>query len=319
MGPGEISTLPPATNNHHESAYPLLDRLTTPPSMGELFPDSMSSALDSVLPKEESKTFWKGVNDWMGWLGSLIGISNQSATAAESTSEGISVQSIKSTSIPKLEAPKPLDQEQLAKAILEINEEIARQEEEAQALFEELSTLDSSRLDTRIFQEQIARSMAQKALREADNADRQEDSLEEQRQIQQLQAQYYDLKKVIAEYESKQPILKWINYGTTGATVGVLAATFATAGMGGILHVATGLLALSKAALTAYQAALKKSNSKIMGDLFVVRHEMDEHTTGIKMNLSDMRTFNAEIAKILKAIRENLDNINETMKTVNRL
>lgn len=304
-----LSSSPSYDYDSYESAPRQVKALYSPDC---LFPDTIVSASESttesistsVIAEKEKKSFLSVMSDWFS---SLLGFFKQTplSSSVDVTNESS-----------KLTASERISQENLSKAIAEINRDLTQRLEEISKFEEEMRNLDPADLDVKIFNEEIKRLFIQRDLKESGNTNRQESAGVFQRELQNLQKQHYDLRTEIAKHESRDSILKIINYGTTGATLGTLGAALVIGGTGGVLGIVGGVLSLSKAALAAFKAVLKSSNDKKMAELFIVRHEMDHQTTGIKADLTEMRTFNTELSSLLKAVKETLDSQLQAMQSI---
>lgn len=266
---------------------------------------TLQSLQPALSAKKEEKSFLTGCIDWVK---SLFGWGSPTTAVSE---EKNSVSAIKPLgAIPQL----PPADKRLAEAVSTLHRELAQQLKESADFEEELQKASSARMDKLVFVHLFKSSLLQRELKQGINLQAYDEIMERQQKNKDLRQATYAVIDEINRRAKTDSVLKWINIGTTGGTIASLALSFAIGGATGgigVLAVATPLLGIAKGSLTLSQGILKYQNDLETGKLYSLNHESKRNSTVIKDELQTMQMGDEEIASLLKAIRELIDNQSE--------
>lgn len=273
---------------------------------------SKEQALEIHAQAEVDRSLLGKVKDWLwkifGWGHSPIA-PTESQTEKIDNCESVSSETpVLTGGVPKLQAPEPMDQKRLSKAITDLNRNLVHRLKDMAEFEEEMRKSHSSKLDKLIFFQLVHSSIQQKKLKEISSLIVREDLMDIHKKNKGLQKQHFDLVDAINEENKARHILKWVNVGLTVIAVGGIAVGIVAGGVSGIVAVGTPLSFLGKGITTFSDGVLKYKNDAKTGELTLVKQEKKTNTNKKQDRISDMQTHDNAIAALLKIIRHHLDN-----------
>lgn len=208
---------------------------------------------------------------------------------------------------PRLQAPDNSDKKRLSQSIADLNQHVNRMKDTIE-FEEEMRKTSSGQLDKLIFLQLINFSINQKKLKEATGLILREDLIYFHNKNKTLQEKHYNLVDAIVSENKARGVLKWINVGLTAVAVGGSALGFAIGGPAGFFAVGIPLSLIGKGTTTLIDGILKHKNDNRTGDLVIVKQETKANHSTTTERMSEMQATDAEVAALLKMIRQHLDN-----------
>lgn len=258
--------------------------------------------------KGEKTTFQR----FTTWLWGLFGAGKSKETAVNAAPEQAPIFDNTSSSVPsspRLDPPDPMSNEKLSKAIAELNKELLFRMKDTAEFEEEMLKSNSKKMDRLILFHLVAKSLDQKKLKETASLEAHENVLELQNKNKELHKKFYLILDEINAAAKTNSILHWVNIGTTGGIVGLLAVSFATGGLGLLLGVGLPALNILKGGLSAAEGVLKYKNDLRTGEMTLVSHSVKENRNQITDKVSTTLPFaDEDISNLLKTIRHHLEN-----------
>ena len=270
--------------------------------------DSMAPSTEpaveiSKVEATETRSFWRRTVDWFGNLFGIGSPSKKTDNHAVVGTEHVSSEILQNQS--------------LVKAIAELNKELIKQLQDVADFEKEMRESSSAQLDKIILVEVVSSSHFQRELSEGVALDRRLEIIQRRELNNKLQKLYYNLKDEIDQHTKVGSHVRIASIVVTAATVVTFVALFAT-GIGGVFALATPLLGVSKAALMLSQGTIKHIKTGKEGELFIVNHKMKRNSESIQEDLKDAKALDADGSKLIKTIRNHLDESSSVVKEMNR-
>lgn len=206
---------------------------------------------------------------------------------------------------PKLPEPQSDHQRRLTKQISEHNRELSNRLKEI-AEFEEEMRKSSTNIDKSIFMYLVESNLRQKDLSHSRSLIAHEDLMALHKKNKELHKLQFGLIDSINDKNATKGILKWIKGGLTGFTVGGMAIIFASGGSAIAALMPIALLA--KSPIMLFEGILKYQSDNKTGEMIVLKQEIKTNSANEREYLTEMQNLDADITKLLKKIREILDN-----------
>lgn len=260
--------------------------------------------------KESEQSFLGKAKNWLwgifGW-GQKEPVVETAFDDIETPDDSIS-KDLDEGGIPVLSPPDHLDKKRLSQAITDLTRELVSMQKNMVEFEEEMRKSPSSKLDKLIFIQLFNSSIKQKKIKESLSLIAQEDLMNLHKKNQELQKKNFSLIDAIHEENKWRNILKRVNAGLTGITIGGSAIGFALGGPVGFFAVGLPLSLIGKGSTMLTDGILKYQNDAKTGELLIVRQETKANNSRLDERLNDMQISDSDIATLLKLIRHHIDN-----------
>lgn len=272
--------------------------------------DTQTSKAAAVEAKKAAPTTFQRFTSWLrGVFGMEKAKEAEVQPAETSVAESVEQSSSSVPRSPRLQPPESMTNDRLSKSIAELNKELLYRIKDTAEFEAEMLKSNSKKMDRLILFQIVQKSLDQKKLKEIASIDAHEHVLECQDRNKDLHKKYYQILDEINATAKTNSILHWINIGTTGGIVGLLAVSFATGGLGTIVAIALPALNIAKGSLSAAEGVLKYKNDLRTGEMTMVNYEIKENRNQINDKVSTTLPFaDEEISNLLKTIRHHLEN-----------
>lgn len=270
---------------------------------------SQNSNVAGVESKKTEQTIFQRFSSWLLGIFGAGKTKETTSTDVQPHTDALNNTSSAVPRSPRLDPPEPISNEKLSKAIAELNKELLYRMKDTAEFEEEMLKSNSKKMDRLILFHIVAKSLDQKKLKETASLEAHENVLELQNRNKELHKKFYLILDEINATAKTNSILHWVNIGTTGGIVGLLAVGFATGGTGALLGIGLPALNIVKGGLSTAEGVLKYKNDLRTGEIIMVNHNVKENRNQITDKVSTTLPFaDEDISNLLKTIRHHLEN-----------
>lgn len=278
-------------------------------SIASLAPANPKST-QTILKTESTETKKSILNRAKDWLWGIFGWGKPQPSSKVDNEQSLEDSADEELLLggPKLPEPEFDHQKRLSQAISDLNRDLVNRMKDIAEFEEEMRKPGSHKIDKFLFMNLLQSSIKQKQLSQARSLLAQEDLFDIHKKNKELHKKNFALMDSIQSENFARKILKWINAGLTGFTVGGTALAFATGGPVLAVSICLPIALLGRSVNMVFEGTLKHKSDLKTGEITVLRQKTKANTSLERDYLNDMQMMDGEIAALLKKIKEILDN-----------
>lgn len=267
-------------------------------------------SLAQEKPKTEDPSFIRRVGEWFY---SLFWCATPPIT---STTDAVNKTISPICDRPSLEKPQDLHMKNVADALTKINHSLVHRMEDTRSFEDEMQSLPHK--DHYILWELFQRGMSQKDLKEETAIMAISEVHQKQSHNRELNERAQELLDDIRNWAKQRKIPEWVGFISTFGTTGLLAASFVTGGVAGIMTLAIPLFTLTKGISTASKGMLDHRTDVRQGELFMLRDRRSQNTTEIQQRVDKLKGIDNDRLAVIKMIKEMLNNYHKTTQAIKK-